>query len=175
MSLWCYSLDLSNYLLIGYFSCVQPCNCPPSTHSPGYYLSVCLSKGVPPPSYCLLRVVYKPCTLQLIITAALQHGQEKYFVNSLNWQQSVITFEQFCGKYIFKNFPPRVIMVLTTWPQQLSAYLIFLVLHVTTCQYVYPRECPSGYYLLRVVYNPCAFQLIITLQHCSTVKRTTSS
>ncbi len=32
-----------------------------------------------------------------------------------------------------------------------------------------------GFYLLCVLYKPCAFQFLITLQLCSTVKRTTSS
>ncbi len=68
-----------------------------------------------------------------------------------------------------------------------SNYVIFLVriavwltppsstLTVTTCQSVHSRDCFPSYYLLRLLYKPCAFQLIITLQLCNTVKRTTSS
>ncbi len=33
------------------------------------------------------------------------------------------------------------------------------------CQSVYSRDCPPSYYLLRILYKPCAFQLIAVLQH----------
>ncbi len=69
---------------------------------------------------------------------------------------------------MYSSISPSVIMLLITWPQQPSVNFIYLVKFiffmrttmspvpqpptpVTTCQSVYPKDCPLNYYLLRVV------------------------